>query len=1053
MPKSSLHVLAWSEVQQRYELSTHGHLCQSFHPDDRQQWQGWLSEHTTFAFHGQQGQMSVIKEIRHRGVGYWYGYSTHRRHTRKRYLGPTSSVTLERLEQEAQILAAARGAPPHKMRQTVQASPGSSPRRGNILLLETKYTLPRPPSTQVQRKRLLNALDAVLEHRLLLCSASAGTGKTTLLSAWAAQSSHQVVWLSLDELDNEPTRFWVSIIAALRHSGKRLSQIGDLALAMMYAAQPLPLSTVLTTLISEVQRCSDEIILILDDYHVIEDHVIQDAMRFLLDHLPANLHLVLSCRVDPALPLSRWRMRGQMVEIREAELRFTREEADSFLRSGMHLSISEEEVALLEARTEGWIAGLQLAALSLRTQTNLSASVQSFTGGQRFILDYVQEEILQRLPLPLQDFLLRITILDRMNAALCQALTGEPASQETLEALERRNLFVIPLDSERQWYRLHALFRDVLLARLQATQPELMVCLHQRAAHWYEGEGYIHEAVTHALAAKDYPLAASMLERAAPQVWMQGEARTVSTWLLMFPDAVLRTRLNFVLTAALHLLWRTQSMPDELREEGLAKSERLIAGVEQSLQNAAAPALSQAEERRLRDRIHLLRGLAHMSAAFREGDMRRLRSIAEQLQPLAQGEQVAWKWLPLYGLFMSAQGLGDVVILLPDLLVMKQQALQEQDHATAIVLMCWVAAALLYGGQLRLLHQECLQAQGRLEQWGLQVAVGAYPAFDLSFLYYERNQLEKAEACLRLVMEHAQRWQDMQLLAWSYGAYIQVLLASGKLAEAEQVLQQAQNQLQRTRLAVYEASIMAAQVALWLAQGNLAAAGDWAKQSIFTPDAPEYMRQEEYLALAHVYLAQRQYERCLGLLAPLLSTMERMKRQWDIIHLLALQTVAYYGLGATTQACQVATRLLALTESEGYVRVYLDAGEPMRRVLEMLLATSHDAISISAVSHLLAAFELERGSFPFTQEARAAEPSVTMAQSSATEMQSSFEPLSPQERRVFHLLIAGHTYAEIAQELIVSLNTVKTQVSSIYRKLGVSRRAEASAVARQLQLL
>jgi LuxR family maltose regulon positive regulatory protein len=1049
MPKPSLHVLAWSPERQRYELSTHGHLRQSFHPGDRQHWQGWLSGQTSFAFHGRQGQMSVIQEVRPRGAGYWYAYSTHHRHTRKRYLGPTPRVTLERLEQEAQALAAARVAPPQKMRQALREAPGSSPRRGHVLLLETKYTLPRLPSTLIRRERLLNVLDAALSHRLLVCSASAGAGKTTLLSAWAAQSPHQVAWLSLDASDNEPARFWAAIIVALRHSSPSLSQVGDLALDMVHAAQPPPLSTVLTTLIGDVQSCSGEIILILDDYHVIEDRVIQDAMLFLLDHLPANLHLVLSCRVDPALPLSRWRVRGQLIEIREAELRFTREEADSFLRGGMRLPIAEEEVGLLAARTEGWIAGLQLAALSLRTQTNPAAAVQNFTGGQRFILDYVQEEILRRLPLAVQNFLLHIAILDRMNAALCQALTGEPASQEILETLEQRNLFVIPLDSERQWYRLHSLFRDVLLARLRATQPELMMDLHQRAARWYEGEGYVHETVAHALVAKDYSLVASVLERAAPQLWMQGEARTISTWLLMFPDDVVQTRLNFVLVAALHLLWRTQAMPDEPREEGLVKSERLIARVEQILQNAR----EQAEEMRLYNRIRLLRGLVHMSEAFREGDMRRLRSIAEQLQPLTVREQVAWKWLPLYGLFISAGSLGDAVLLLPDLLAMKQQALQEQDRPTAIVVMCWIAAALLYGGYLRLLQQECLQAQGLLEQAGLQVAVGAYPAFDLSFLYYERNQLQKAEACLRSVMDHAQRWQDVQLLAWSSGIYVKVLLASGKLAEAEQALQEAQSLVQRAGLAVYEASIMAAQVALWLAQGNLSAAGAWAEHYRFNPNAPEYLRQEEYLALACVYLAQRQYEQCLRLLVPLLSSMERLKRQWDVIHLLALQTVALYGLGETAQACQIALRLLALTEPEGYVRVYLDAGEPMRRVLETLLAAPHEAISTSAVSHLLAAFEQEKGSLPFKQEAGAADSSVNRAQSSASVAASPFEPLSPQECRVFRLLIAGRTYAEIAQELIVSLNTVKTQVSSIYRKLGVSRRAEASAVARQLQLL
>lgn len=1063
MSKPSLHVLAWSQEHQRYELSTQGHFRQSFGPDDSLKWQDWLSQHTSFAFHGQHGQVSVSKEARLRGAGYWYAYCTRRRRTSKRYLGPTPRVTLERLEQEAQMLAATSPAASQKKQQ--QKLPGSpSPAsRGNVALLETKYTLPRLPSALVRRERLLDALDAVLEHRLLLFSASAGSGKTTLLSAWAMQPPHRVggqgeskvAWLSLDEFDNEPTRFWISVIAALRYSSPCLSEICDLALAMLYAAQPPPLSTVLVTLINEIGSCSGEIILILDDYHLTEDQAIQEGMLFLLDHLPANLHLVLSCRVDPVLPLSRWRTRGQITEIRQADVYFTQEEADSFLRQGLGLSLSKEEVELLESRTEGWIAGLQLAALSLRTQKNLTASVRSFTGGQRFILDYVQEEILQRQPLPVQDFLLRVAVLDRMNAAICQSLTGDLASQEMLETLERSNLFVIPLDEQRQWYRLHSLFRDVLLARLQATQPELIVWLHQRAARWYEGEGYVHEAVAHALAAKDYSLAASIMACLAPQLWIQGEARTIATWILTLPDTVWREHLDFALTSALNLLWRTQSLGEQQQAEGLAQGEQIIARVEQAWQNARVPSLSQREEGGLQNRLHLLRGLAQMGEAFREGNMWRARSIAQQMQSLAVGEQVAWKWIALYGLCVSAQWLGDTTLLLPELLAMKQQALEEQDRATAIIVMCWIAAALLYGGHLRLLQQECLQAQALLELLGRHVSVGAYPAFDLSFLYYERNQLEKAEACLRATMEHAQRWQDMHLLIWSYGTYVKVLLASGKMIEAGQTLQKAQSLMQHSGSAPSEATIMAAQVSLWLAQGNFSAAGAWAEQYIFNANAPGYLWEEEHLALARVYLEQQQYERCLHLLAPLLSRMERFERIWDMIHFLALQTVAFSGMGETVQARQAAIRLLTLTEPEGYIRVYLDAGKPMQRLLETLLDVPDHTIPISFVSHLLAAFEQEERRSSLMELAHAPEPSrsLALAQNRAAAPLSPFEPLSPQERRVFRLLVAGRTYAEIAQELIVSPNTVKTQVSSIYRKLGVSRRAEASALAQRWQLL
>jgi len=354
-----------------------------------------------------------------------------------------------------------------------------------------------------------------------------------------------------------------------------------------------------------------------------------------------------------------------------------------------------------------------------------------------------------------------------------------------------------------------------------------------------------------------------------------------------------------------------------------------------------------------------------------------------------------------------------------------------------------------------LLQQECVRVQALLEQSGRQVAVGAYPAFDLSFLYYARNQVDKAEACLQSVIEHARRWQDMNLLVWSYGTYVNVLLASGKMAEAEQALQEAQSLMQRTGYTVYEPMVNAAQVALWLAQCNFTAAGAWAEQYRFNVDALEVIREEENLMLIRVSLAQQRYEHALRLLTPLLDSMERVERLWDVIHLLALQVVALYGMGEMVQARQTAIRSLTLTQTEGYIRVYLDAGDSMRRVLRMLRDAPDSTISITFVSQVLAAFEQEkRWSLP-ALSGYTSEPVHSMApgQKSVTALQEPFEPLSPQEHRVFQLLVAGRTYAEIAQELIVSHNTIKTQVSSIYRKLGVSRRAEASAVARHLHLL
>jgi len=1098
MPKPSLHVLLWSEEHQHYELYTSGHLQQRFGPEDEQLWQDWLINHTSFAFQGQAGHVSVIKEVRPRGSGYWYAYSTRGRQTSKRYLGRTSALSLTRLEEKALALTSESTPAFNVSLQTKRAdldgvcrgergvgwmggplwSPAEPPAsrkaepRG-LLLVETRLHHPRLPSTLVTRGRLLQALDTVLEHRLTLLSASAGSGKTTLLSAWAAASSHHVAWLSLDELDNDSTRFWASVIAALRTF---LPQIAEVALAMLYSPQPPPLSTILTLLLNEVTACSSELILILDDYHVIEDQAIHDSLIFFLEHLPANLHLVLSSRVDPGLPLSRWRMQGQMAEMRDTDLCFTQEEAIGFLTQAMGLSLSEEEVVMLERRTEGWIAGLQLAALAMRKREDLSAFIKTFAGSHRYLLDYVVEEILQRQPISIQRFLLQTAVLSRMNAALCQAVTAEPqlqTSQQRLEFLERANLFVVPLDEQRQWYRFHSLFREVLLVRLQASQPEQVPLLHQRAARWYEAQGYVHEAMAHALAARDYSFAAEVLERAVEQLWMNGEAKTASTWVMALPDTILREHIDFALTSALNLLYSAQNMPEQQWAEALAQSEQMIARVEHARQSERNTPLSEADEARFHNRIRLLRGLVEMRAAFREGWMQQVRSIAHQIQPLVVEEQVAWKWIPMYGLFVSAQLLGDSVLLLPELLALKQQALQEQDRYTAIVVMCWLAAAFLYGGHLRLLQQECLQVQDLLEQLDCQISVAAYPSLDLSFLFYAWNQLEEAEICLQKVMRHARHWQDTNLLVWCYCTYVKVFLTSGRVAEAEQTLQEVQHLIQRTGFTVYDPEVTAAQASLWLAQGNLSAAGAWATHFVFNPDVQEYIREEEYLALARVYLAQQQYEQCLQLLAQLLSRMEQVERRWDIIHILALQVAALQVCGEVTQARQVAVRLLTLTESEGYIRVYLDAGEPMRQVLQALLDAPDEVVSLSYVSTLLAAFEQEerKRALPAPQAgflsprqgtllpARTHDKSGPYGLDGHAPLQSAspatqlLEPLTPREQEVLRLLAAGTTNQEIANRLVVSLTTVKKHVGNILMKLAAENRTHAVTRARELSLL
>ena len=1094
MPKPSLYSLIWSQEHQHYELHIHGQRVQCFCQGDEPAWQNWLAEHTAFAFRGQAGQLSVLKEARSRGTGYWYAYRTQDRHTRKRYLGPAAKVTFARLEQAAKVLTGGPAPAPPTPLQTQNETSAHSARRFETgregvwshasrgdeqreVLLFPKLSHPRLSTSLVERERLLRELDEVRSHQLTLISASAGSGKTTLLSAWVAASSQQqasrsreggresaCAWLSLDELDNDPIRFWASVIAALRTC---LPKIGQGALAMLHSPQSPPLSTILTALLNETQEEGCEIILILDDYHVISNQAIFDSMLFLLEHLPSNLHLVLATRTDPELPLSRLRVRGQMIEMRDRDLRFTRAETSSFLTQGMGLPLSEEDVATLQQRTEGWIAGLQLAALSMRKREDLSAFVKDFAGSHRFLLDYVQQEILARLPVTLQDFLLQTSILSSMNAALCQAVTALPSqqmSQEMLEALERANLFVVPLDEQRQWYRFHDLFREALRARLQANQPELVPLLHIRAARWYEAAGEMREAIAHALAAPDYPLAASLMEQAAPDFWLSGEVSTVHTWVLALPIAVLRAHTRLALDAALRLLNSITIGTQTVHASIQAQVERTCTRMEEILRRKPELALSDAEVALIHRRLHVLRALIEVTALIKHGDRERLRQLAQEIEVLPQDEEVRWNLIPLYFTFWRIALLqNEGASLISRLLPAKQQMREAGDYLVMIRVMAWLAFAYTQAAQWHQVQQECLEALALVEQSGARTIMAGYLYHFLFQVSYAWNRLEEAFDWLERLQRIAHDWQESDLLARGEILSARLSLARGDLESSQQALQQLEALIEQEGFANHAPWLTTLRVQWWLAQGNLAEAEAWAAQTTLSPDAWDPLRKGEVLMLVRVALAQQKS-------AQAVQTLERWSRYLDrpedidtAIEFLVLSMVALHQSGKREQAALAAARLFAMTEPEGYVRVYLDAGEPMKQVLKTLLEAPQDdephtravSISRSYVMRLLAIFEQEeRRSIQERDASRAATTRRALPQSPQSSVQRALiEPLSPQEQRVLRLLVDGRTYTEIAEALVVSPNTIKTQVSSIYRKLGVSRRAEAITLTQRLHLL
>jgi LuxR family transcriptional regulator, maltose regulon positive regulatory protein len=735
MPKLPFHAIAWSQDQSCYELYTQGRLQQRFRPADETAWLAWLREVTSFAFHGESGSLNVYREARPRGGQYWYAYHTTRGCTRKRYLGSSAQMTLARLEETAQTLAS---------ESTPPSSAASRMRPPAEQLLSPRLAPPRLPHSLVERERLLAALDGALSTPLTLLSAPAGWGKTTLLSAWASQHQAQVAWLSLDELDTSLTRFWVSLIAALRRCGRYTSGLGETAAALLQSPQPPPLVTCLSALLHELESQEAHpapLVLIVDDYQVINDPAIHEGMSLFLEHLPAHLHLILSSRVDPDLKLSRWRVRGQLTEIRAADLRFREVEASQYLGQMLSPPLSEEEVHLLTLRTEGWAAGLHLAALALQKREDRAAFLQAFTGSQRYLLDYVQEDILARLQTPVRDFLLRTAILSRLEASVCQAVTASPsraASQQMLTFLERANLFLVPLDEERRWYRLHELFREALLEALHTIHPELVPVLHIRAASFYEAQGQWSEAIAHRLAAADFSTAARLMEQTVEQFWVRGEATTMAHWVLDLPQLLVREHAPLVLTSALYLLNTDNQAPQKQRARVHQQARQLMARVETALRTQAdetshllsvphadagvafpsgdLKALAS-EEALLHRRLRLLHMFMAVSEAIASGKFERLSGMQQEMQELDRDEEIIWQMIPLaYSFLLQCGPRQEGALLVPRLLEVKERVSLSGSHFASIRVRQWLAVAALQAGQLRLAYEESQAALDLIEQ-------------------------------------------------------------------------------------------------------------------------------------------------------------------------------------------------------------------------------------------------------------------------------------------------------------------------------------------------
>jgi LuxR family maltose regulon positive regulatory protein len=900
-------------------------------------------------------------------------------------------------------------------------------------LLETKLHVPRWRRSLVARPRLSERLSRGAESALTLVSAPAGFGKTTLLAEWlavAAGDGRSVAWLSLDQRDNDPALFWTYLVAALNTAAP---EGGAGALSLLQPPEA-PGEAGLVTLLNDLDAISSDVVLVLDDYHVIDARDVQDGMAFLLEHLPPQIHLVIASRTDPSLPLARLRGRGELAEIRAADLRFTPSEAAAYLNGAMGLVLTAADVAALEGRTEGWIAALQLAALSMQGREDTTAFIDGFAGDDRYIVDFLAEEVLQRQPEHVQHFLLQTSILDRLSGPLCDAVTGQDGGKAKLTALERGNLFLVPLDDRRRWYRYHQLFADVLHARLLDEKPEDVPDLHRRASAWYEQNDEPSEAIRHALAARDFERAADLVELAIPAMRRSRQEAAVLGWLKLLPDEVVRARpvLSVGFAGALLAGGEFEGVEARLRD-----AERWLDGAT-GIQGSQAPAaemvvVDDEEFRRLPAEIELYRAAQALARGDGPETVRHARRALE-LSPadehLGRASAAALMGLAFWAngdLEAGYSGYAECMA-----------GLRRAGHI-ADTFGCAIALADIRRTQGRLgeamrTYEQALQ---RAPQQGGSVLRGTADMYvGISEIHRERDDLPAATQQLLRSQELGEHTGLPQNRYRWRVAMARIREAEGDLGGALDLL----NEAERLYVGDFFPNVRpvpALRARVRIARGELGEALDWARErGLSVADDLSYLREFEHITLARVLLtrytaegAERSVQEATRLLERLLRAAEEGRRTGSVIEILVLQALARQARGDVPAALASLRRALTLAEPEGYVRIFADEGPPMTSLLR---AAAKLPIAPSYVRRLLAAVNKTGDSTPVTQ--------------------GLIEPLSERELDVLRLLGTDLGGPEIARELVVSLNTVRTHTKNIYAKLGVNNRRAAVRRARELDL-
>ncbi len=909
-------------------------------------------------------------------------------------------------------------------------------------MLATKLYIPPPRPDAVPRPRLIERLNEGMRRKLTLICAPAGFGKTTLVSAWVAGlhvSDRQVAWLSLDEGDNDPVRFLTYLVASLRTLSPGLGQGMLAVLQAPQASQPPSTESVLTDLINEmatIPNIPDNFVMVLDDYHVIDAEPIDRALTFLIEHLPPQMHLVIATREDPQLPLARFRARNQLTELRAQDLRFTPSEAAGFLNQVMALDLSAEDIDALENRTEGWIAGLQLAALALRDHSDHTGFIRTFTGSSRFIIDYLAEEVLGRQSEEVRAFLLRTSILERMCASLCDEVlnrnsevarpAGSPqlmSSQAMLEKLDRSNLFIVPLDNERRWYRYHHLFADLLRQRLlQSTSSsagdgvDRVAELHIRASRWYEDNGLEIEAFHHAAAANDVERAERLIQGKGMPLYFRGTVAPVLSWIESLPRAVLDATPSLWVIAA----------SAQLQVDYTAVEEKLQAA-EAALQGALQGMEPDSRTRDIIGRIASMRATVAVVDHDVEAIVAQSLRALEYLHPNNLPLRTATTW-----------SLGHAYQLQGNRAAASQAYAEVISISKSLGHSVYTIAATSNLGQVQETENR-LHLAAETYKRVLQMAgeppqpINCNSHLGLARIYYQWNDLEAAEQQGQLCLQQTLHLptETVDTVASSEVLLARLRLVHGDVAGATAILARAEAFVRRNNFVFRMPDVVGAQVLTLLRQGNLAKADHLAQ----THNLP--------LSRARVHLAQGDPAAAMSLLEPLRDEAEAKSWADEQLNVMVLQAVALRAHGEMAKAVQLLGEALALAEPEGFIRIFVDEGLSMAQLLSE--AAAHGLMT-EYMGKLLTVLEAElEGERPRSEGKSYLRPGALAL--------PLVEPLSERELEVLRLLRTDLNGPEVAGELMVSLNTMRTHTKNIYNKLGVNNRRAAVRRAEELHLL